>query len=92
MSRASLENFLKKISSDKNFMQEVGAAFEEKKGEEAIEEFVRIGSEQGFEFTQEEATALLSTKSGELSDSDLENVAGGKNLLEMVAHFLKIRL
>ncbi len=89
MSKESLQAFLQKASSDKNLMEEVESAFSEKKGEEAIEALVLLGSEQGYEFNAEEAVAFFSVKSGELSDSELEGVAGGSSFLEFVSRLVR---
>jgi hypothetical protein len=51
--------------------------------DEFIERAVAMGNEQGYTFTREEATSWIngqieSRKNGELSDVQLEGVAGGK--------------
>ncbi len=81
MSKESLQSFLKKVSADKDLMAEIESALKRKKGEGAIEEFVRVGSMQGYEFNTEEASAFFSVENGELNERELENVAGGIDLL-----------
>ena len=54
---------------------------EKAKNAENAEELVAIAKENGIELTAEEAKtyfAKLNTKSGELSDDELDNVAGGR--------------
>ncbi len=89
MSKESLEAFLQKALSGSGLKSEIEAVFTENKGEEAINELVRIGSEQGFEFTAEEAVKFLSAENGELSDSELEGVAGGGIFLDFLNHVVE---
>ena len=53
--------------------------FEQAKGAKSAEELVSLAKENGMELTEEEAAAYFAqlNKSGELSDEELDNVAGG---------------
>ena len=53
--------------------------FEKAKGAKSAEELVSLAKENGMELTEEEAAAYFAqlNKSGELSDEELDNVAGG---------------
>ena len=53
--------------------------FEQAKEAKSAEELVSLAKENGMELTEEEAAAYFAqlNKSGELSDEELDNVAGG---------------
>ena len=53
--------------------------FEKAKGAKSAEELLSLAKENGMELTEEEAAAYFAqlNKSGELSDEELDNVAGG---------------
>jgi predicted ribosomally synthesized peptide with nif11-like leader len=75
MSMEALREFLQKASED----EELEKKIEEAVGDEAgPDRFVALGQENGFEFSPREAVYhLYELQNQELSDDDLENVAGG---------------
>ena len=76
MSKEAFEQMFLAASEDPNLLQKLENASE-------YTEAVSIGAENGFNFTEEEAQAflneqgLMEVEQGELSDEDLEAVAGG---------------
>ena len=75
MSIEALEQFYDRIRSDSALESEAGAAL----GEGAAS-VVALGAREGFDFSEDELTIALAQHamaSGELSDSDLDLVAGG---------------
>jgi len=75
MSIEALEQFYDRIRSDSALESEAGAALGE--GAAAV---VALGAREGFDFSEDELTIALAQHamaSGELSDSDLDLVAGG---------------
>ena len=75
MSIEALEQFYEKVRADTGLEAEAGAALNE--GGAAI---VALGAREGFEFSEDElsiALAQYATAAGELSDADLDMVAGG---------------
>jgi predicted ribosomally synthesized peptide with nif11-like leader len=75
MSMEAIRLFLEKVSEDSELQQKV----EECVGDEAgPDRFVTLGQEHGFEFSPREAVYhFYEAQNEELSDADLENVAGG---------------
>ena len=69
MSLESAKAFLKKVGEDEEFKKLLEKA-------ENDDERQKIVREAGFDFTKEELKEVISG-SGELSDKDLEKVAGG---------------
>jgi predicted ribosomally synthesized peptide with nif11-like leader len=72
MSQSQVEAFVRKVNGDSNLQQQVknltpGDA----------EGLIKIASEAGFMFTIEELRAVVRPYSGEMSDQELGNVAGG---------------
>lgn len=83
MSQTALEQFYEKAIKDPALLNSLttGAATTD----EFIERAVSMGNAQGYAFTREEADAWIAVQaaandSGELSDLQLEAVAGGKSL------------
>jgi len=78
MSMEALREFLKKASQDDELQKKV----EEYIGDEAgPDRFVALGQEHGFEFSPREAVYhLYELQNAELSDEQLESVAGGAGL------------
>ncbi|GMB79330.1 hypothetical protein NN6n1_01120 [Shinella zoogloeoides] len=75
MSIEALEQFYDRIRSDSALESEAGAALGE--GAAAV---VALGAREGFDFSEDELTIALAQHamaSGELSDADLDLVAGG---------------
>ncbi len=77
MSKALLQSFLEKASSDKNLAGEVKSILEREEKEKAAGSLVKLGSEQGFEFSAEEVAAFFSAENEKLNDRELDGVAGG---------------
>ena len=65
MSKENLEQFMKQIDSSEDLQSRIG-------DEIAGDDLVALGAEHGYEFSVEELSGL-----GELSDQELEGVAGG---------------
>ncbi|MDH6233104.1 putative ribosomally synthesized peptide with nif11-like leader [Mesorhizobium soli] len=75
MSIEALEQFYEKVRADAGLEAEAGAALNE--GGAAV---VALGAREGFEFSEDELSIALAqhaTATGELSDADLDMVAGG---------------
>ena len=68
MSQDQLDALIARLASDPTFASALSAAT-------TAEDAQRVASEHGFDVTPAELTALASN--GELSDADLESVAGG---------------
>jgi predicted ribosomally synthesized peptide with nif11-like leader len=81
----SIENakvFYEKVKTDQDLQQKIGELAKAKPAEtESI--IIKVAGEKGFEFTLEEmrtvmkGLAAVAPKSGELTDNELESVAGG---------------
>ena len=69
MSQQSLEQFLEKVAQSEELQSQIG---EEIDGDALI----ALGAEHGFEFNTEELNEL-SSEPTELTDDDLDSVAGG---------------
>jgi len=83
MSQAHIEQFYGKAARDQGILKAIGEAGA-KTPEEFIKSAVKVGKANGFDFTYDEANAWIKNQQdikakGELSDSQLESVAGGKN-------------
>ena len=77
----------KKIQVEELIKADGGALAKELEGVEGREDFIKIMAGHGVELTAEEADEMLQEimpKDGELSDDDLEGVAGGMSLLKAV--------
>jgi len=75
MSIEALEQFYEKVRTDTGLEAEAGAALNE--GGAAV---VALGAREGFEFSEDELSIALAqhaAAAGELSDADLDMVAGG---------------
>ncbi len=81
MSLTAVAEFTNKLVEEPSLQQELGSAIGEKEGLIAAETVADIGAKYGYNFTAEEAQELrelvLASESGELSDEQLEAVAGG---------------
>jgi predicted ribosomally synthesized peptide with nif11-like leader len=79
---AGLKEFLEKCESDEELQKKVeGAA-----NDEAL---LRIINEAGYEVTAGELSNLaVKSEEGELSDDELENVAGGCNILNVLKNMI----
>ena len=71
MSEEDAKAFLKKVGEDKELQEKI-------KGADSEEKFFAVAKTAGFDFTKEEWLAVVpKPKEGELTDSDLGEVAGG---------------
>lgn len=79
MSKQNLEQFYTLIQSNQELQAQLGAA--DNQGSFA-ETAARLGQENGYSFTSEDVNAFINQKrdgvNAELSEEDLEAVAGGK--------------
>ncbi len=80
MSKQAVIDFLKKIDGDPDVQEKLDRALDDEK--RAVELFLETAAEQGFQFTADEFLGAveeegIGEKDGELSDEDLEAVAGG---------------
>jgi predicted ribosomally synthesized peptide with nif11-like leader len=80
MSKQAVIDFLKKVDGDLGVLEKVDRALDDKG--RAVELFLATAAEHGFQFTADEFFEAVQAegideKSGELSDEDLEAVAGG---------------
>ena len=75
MTMQALEAFRSKISNDTMLQSEVQKAFASEG-----QEIVTVGKKHGYDFTVDEAEALLESTHGELNDFELELVAGGNSI------------
>ena len=77
MSKEQLKAFVEKVASDTELTDKIGAAT-------TVETMIEIAKSAGFSITSEDIQLLLSflsevSEEEELTDDDLENVAGGFN-------------
>ncbi|MFM9967566.1 MAG: Nif11-like leader peptide family RiPP precursor [Burkholderiales bacterium] len=75
MTMQALEAFRSKVSGDTLLQSEVQKAFAP-----AGQGVVAVGKKHGYEFSVDEALALLGSTHGELNDFELELVAGGNSI------------
>ncbi|MEW6358665.1 MAG: Nif11-like leader peptide family natural product precursor [Planctomycetota bacterium] len=82
MSVKNVKAFLAKADKDKDLGQKLRALITTTTGkdEKALPEFVQIGAEAGFKFTVDEARTALQQELDEISDKQLNAVAGGINM------------
>jgi len=79
----NIEGFVEKLMTDESIRAEIETATQGKSEEEALKAVVAIGEKNGYRFTSREAADLrqgalfLAEGSGELSEKQLESVAGG---------------
>lgn len=81
MSVESLQEFVSRVEGDSSLQQELETAVAGKDGLAASQAVSEVGAKYGYSFTAEEAEAgrkaVLAEESGELSEGELESVAGG---------------
>ena len=65
MSKENLDQFIQKVTGDEQLQSRIGEEMD-------TDAFIALGAEHGCEFTAEELTA-----GAELSDEELDGVAGG---------------
>jgi predicted ribosomally synthesized peptide with nif11-like leader len=79
MSKANLEQFYIMVQNSEELQQQLGAIQDSQTFNETA---ARLGQENGYSFTADEVDAFLNEKkqqtNAELSDRELEAVAGGK--------------
>src|SRR5258707_944109 len=71
MSEQNVLAFINQVSSDSALQERIGALPDD------MGALVQLASAAGFSFTAEEWKAVAASCFGELSESDLDNVAGG---------------
>lgn len=71
MSKAELERFSKDVKADPKLQEEL------KKSGTSEKAVVDIAKAKGYDFSVEELKAYAEAKKGELSEEDLQKVAGG---------------
>ncbi|MDR1977878.1 MAG: Nif11-like leader peptide family natural product precursor [Synergistaceae bacterium] len=79
MSVEAAKGFLAKLSEDKEFAEKLNAI-------QSDEGCLKMAKDFGFDFTNEELK-LCVVSTGELSDDDLEKVAGGISIGDIVGGF-----
>lgn len=79
MSLQGATEFTNAIAANPTLMSEVAAATVGKSPAEAALTISTLGKREGFDFTAEEATATRQAFLAELSEDDLDKVAGGVN-------------
>ncbi|MCA1992636.1 MAG: Nif11-like leader peptide family RiPP precursor [Coleofasciculus sp. S288] len=81
MSIEAVADFTKRLTEDASLQEELRAAVGDKEGMEASQAVADLGSKHGYSFTAEEAQQVrdyvVANESGELSEEQLEAVAGG---------------
>ena len=82
MSKAQLDKFISLVSNDPSVLQEASKGVEQ--ADQFIKNVVTYAKEHGYDFTAEEAKGWVGDQAGhraggELSDAQLEMVAGGKS-------------
>ena len=75
----NLKSFLEAVSEDKEFIEKLTRA-------ESPEAVTALANEKGFALTPEDLTQETST--GELSDDELDDVAGGAGLASFLQHLV----
>jgi predicted ribosomally synthesized peptide with nif11-like leader len=84
MSKANLEQFYIMVQNSEELQQQLGAIQDSQTFNETA---ARLGQENGYSFTADEVDAFLNEKkqqtNAELSDRELEAVAGGKRTCPM---------
>ena len=81
MSEAHIEKFYRKVMSNQALVIELAEGVQTP--EDFLRKAVELAREDGYDFTEQEAerwirTELAMREANELSDTELENVAGGK--------------
>ncbi|MCG8461207.1 MAG: Nif11-like leader peptide family RiPP precursor [Holophagales bacterium] len=75
MSQSEIERFVSDVKNNEELLKELT------EGVIGLDELVSRAGEKGYEFTAEEAKAFaMSQAEGEISDDQLDMVAGGQNL------------
>jgi len=77
MSWEAIEGFFAKVSQDQTLQKAVQEAYADGVNAEAHATVVDLAAGQGFEFSVDKLDQAWAAQEGELSDDQLENVAGG---------------
>lgn len=81
MSIEAVTKFTDKLAQDESLQQELKSAIGDKEGLSASQAVAELGAKHGYNFSAEEAQQtrefVLESESDELSEEDLEAVAGG---------------
>ena len=81
MSAEAAVTFAERLATDEDFQRRAAEAMAGKDGEEATEAMVQFGAREGLEMTSSELlTIQQAMRSVELSDENLDAVAGGLSL------------
>lgn len=92
MSIEAVAKFTNKLAEDEALQQEIKCAIGDKEGLDASQTVSELGAKHGYEFTAKEAQTLrqvvLANQSGELSEEQLEAVAGGGDLGKAIGSWL----
>ncbi len=79
MSKDDLIRFIMQTEVDKSLKEKYNVIMDKLKGDKAItEELIPLAKENGFEFSLEDMKELWKDPKTELSDDELERVAGGE--------------
>jgi predicted ribosomally synthesized peptide with nif11-like leader len=78
----SVEQFLQEVSQDKALQQQIQSL---EKPESRVNKLVELGEKRGYNFTSTEVEDWLREKKQELSESELDAVAGGGIFTEGIA-------
>ena len=73
MSKSEVERFSKDVQADTKLQEELKKAGTDEKA------VVSIAKARGYDFSAEDLKAYAESKKGELSEEDLQKVAGGTN-------------
>ncbi|MCR5288427.1 MAG: Nif11-like leader peptide family RiPP precursor [Treponema sp.] len=69
MAKENVEKFFEKVANDENLKKELSVA--------QAEAVVAVAKKAGIDFTTKELVEMMQAGAGELSDEELEGVAGG---------------
>ena len=92
MSIQAVNQFLEKVAQDSKIQEELAQAMQAEDDRQAV---VELGAKHGFEFTGEELMTEIEKRqqaaidSGELSEEELEAVAGGACTIDLVTATIK---
>lgn len=75
---STTQDFIQRLSSDEAFAAQVRDKVKEQRdAKDYIEAFMAIGAELGYDLSEEEVRAYRESQGAELSDEELDQVAGG---------------
>lgn len=82
MSKESVVEFMRRVDEDAALREELDRALDD--GDSPVASFLAVAGGRGFEFTADEYLEAVGSGGGELTDRELENVAGGLGRLAAV--------